>query len=197
MGDFQTLCLGGGDGGLLKSVQELSSKPKKVIMVDLDEEVVKACSKFMKKTCGNYLEDRETSTQQVIIGDALEFMENCQEFDIIFGDLTDIPVDSSVTESVKTHSISSTTQEAWNFIEKVLHLAFKILKPKVGKYYTHCNGKSVPLVLKQYEELLDGIRIDKDGKKFKTSWSKTESFVPSFMETWVFYQVSLQEIKIE
>ena len=194
--DAQILILGGGDGGLLKSVQELSSKPKKVIMVDLDEEVVKACSKFMKKTCGNYLEDRETSTQQVIIGDALEFMENCQEFDIIFGDLTDIPVDSSVTDSVKTHSISSTTQEAWNFIEKVLHLAFNVLKPS-GKYYAHCNGKSVPLVLKQYEELLDGIRIDKDGKKFKTSWSKTESFVPSFMETWIFYQVALQEIKNE
>ena len=187
--------IGGGDGGLLKSVQELSTKPKKVTMVDLDEEVVKACSKHMKKTCGNYLEERETSTQKVIIGDALEFMENCQtEFDIIFGDLTDVPVDSNGTESIKTHSISSTSQEAWNFIDKVLHLAFQILKPKVGKYYTHCNGKSVPHVLKQYEEVLDGIRIDKDGKKFKTSWSKTQSFVPSFMETWIFYQVSLQEI---
>ena len=194
------LILGGGDGGLLKSVQELSSKPKKVTMVDLDEVVLKACSKYMKKTCGQYLDHRENDRQKVIIGDALEFMENCQkskiEFDIIFGDLTDVPVDSTDITYVKTHSISSTTQEAWNFISKVLRLAFNILKPKSGKYYTHCNGKSVPLVLKQYEQLLDEIRIDKNGKTFKTKWNRTESFVPSFMETWVFYQVSLQEINV-
>ena len=194
------LILGGGDGGLLKSVQELSSKPRKVTMVDLDEVVLKACSKYMKKTCGQYLDHRENDRQKVIIGDALEFMENCQkskiEFDIIFGDLTDVPVDSTDITYVKTHSISSTTQEAWNFISKVLRLAFNILKPKSGKYYTHCNGKSVPLVLKQYEQLLDEIRIDKNGKTFKTKWNRTESFVPSFMETWVFYQVSLQEINV-
>ena len=194
------LILGGGDGGLLKSVQELSSKPRKVTMVDLDEVVLKACSKYMKNTCGQYLDHRENDRQKVIIGDALEFMENCQkskiEFDIIFGDLTDVPVDSTDITYVKTHSISSTTQEAWNFISKVLRLAFNILKPKSGKYYTHCNGKSVPLVLKQYEQLLDEIRIDKNGKTFKTKWNRTESFVPSFMETWVFYQVSLQEINV-
>ena len=194
------LILGGGDGGLLKSVQEISSKPRKVTMVDLDEVVLKACSKYMKKTCGQYLDHRENDRQKVIIGDALEFMENCQkskiEFDIIFGDLTDVPVDSTDITYVKTHSISSTTQEAWNFISKVLRLAFNILKPKSGKYYTHCNGKSVPLVLKQYEQLLDEIRIDKNGKTFKTKWNRTESFVPSFMETWVFYQVSLQEINV-
>ena len=194
------LILGGGDGGLLKSVQELSSKPKKVTMVDLDEVVLKACSKYMKTTCGHYLDQRENERQKVIIGDALEFMENSQktstEFDIIFGDLTDVPVDSRDITYVKTHSISSTTQEAWNFISKVLRLAFNILKPKSGKYYTHCNGKSVPLVLKQYEQLLDEIRIDKNGKTYKTKWSRTESFVPSFMETWVFYQVSLQEINV-
>ena len=169
-------------------------------MVDLDEVVLKACSKYMKKTCGQYLDHRENDRQKVIIGDALEFMENCQkskiEFDIIFGDLTDVPVDSTDITYVKTHSISSTTQEAWNFISKVLRLAFNILKPKSGKYYTHCNGKSVPLVLKQYEQLLDEIRIDKNGKTFKTKWNRTESFVPSFMETWVFYQVSLQEINV-
>ena len=194
------LILGGGDGGLLKSVQELSRKPKKVTMVDLDEVVLKACSKYMKTTCGHYLDHRENERQKVIIGDALEFMENSKksstEFDIIFGDLTDVPVDSRDITYVKTHSISSTTQEAWNFISKVLRLAFNILKPKIGKYYTHCNGKSVPLVLKQYEQLLDEIRIDKNGKTYKTKWSRSESFVPSFMETWVFYQVSLQEINV-
>ena len=193
------LILGGGDGGLLKSILELSQKPKQVTMVDLDEMVVKACSQFMPKTCGKYMNE-EGSNYKVIIGDALGFMsdkhESKIEYDIIFGDLTDVPVDSDDLDTTKTHSISSPTQEAWTFIAKVLKLAFSILKPNTGKYFTHCNGKSVPMVLKQYEQLLEEIRIDKGGKIYKPKWTQAESFVPSFMETWMFYQVSLVEIDI-
>ena len=192
------LILGGGDGGLLKSILELSNvKPKQVTMVDLDEMVIKACSQFMNKTCGHYMDEREGLIYKVIIGDALSFMKDEHdrviEYDIIFGDLTDVPVDSNDLEATKTHSISSPTQEAWNFIAKVLKLAFSVLKPTTGKYFTHCNGKSVPIVLKQYEQLLEAIRIERGEKCYKPKWTQTESFVPSFMETWVFYQVSLVE----
>jgi len=137
------------------------------------------------------------------------------EFDIIFGDLTDVPVYNSAEESpeedkekfneeskrnsirgnsaTKAHSLSSPTQEAWKFIEKVLQMALSLLKPKSGRYYTHCNGKSVPTLLQKYEDMLDRFVVTSkhNNKKFKLKWTQSQSFVPSFMEVWVFYQVQL------
>ena len=95
--------------------------------------------------------------------------------------------------AAKAHSLSSITQEAWNFIEKVLQMALPMLKPITGRFYTHCNGKSVPTLLQKYEDMLDKFVVTKiaNNQKFKLKWSKTENFVPSFMEVWVFYQVQL------
>jgi len=97
----------------------------------------------------------------------------------------------------KAHSLSSPTQEAWNFIEKVLQRALPMLKPETGRYYTHCNGKSVPTLLQKYEDMLDRFVVTKTtsknggNKKFKLKWTQKQTFVPSFMEVWVFYQVQL------
>lgn len=96
--------------------------------------------------------------------------------------------------AAKAHSLSSPTQEAWDFIEKVLQMALPLLKPVTGRYYTHCNGKSVPTLLQKYEDMLDKFVVTKctaNNQRFKLKWTKTESFVPSFMEIWVFYQVML------
>ena len=114
---------------------------------------------------------------------------------MIFGDLTDIPVDSDDTKNnvIKTHSVFSPHQEAWNFIHKVLSMAFAILKPNRGRYYTHCNGKSVPNILKKYEDMLAHFNINRNNRFYKVKWTKTESFVPSFMEVWIFYQIRLEE----
>ena len=95
--------------------------------------------------------------------------------------------------AAKAHSLSSPTQEAWNFIEKVLQMALPLLKPVTGRFYTHCNGKSVPTLLQKYEDMLDKFVVTKTANKqrFKLKWTQTETFVPSFMEVWVFYQVQL------
>ena len=121
-----------------------------------------------------------------------------EEFDIIFGDLTDIPVEieSEVEANVKAHSVSSsTTQETWKFINKIHNLALTLLKPETGRFYVHCNGKNVPKILQKYEDLLTQLRIKKhDGKSYQVAWTQSECFVPSFMETWIFYQVHLQDV---
>ena len=114
---------------------------------------------------------------------------------MIFGDLTDVPVDSDCDDQAfKAHSVFSPHQQAWNFIEKVLGMAFSILKPHTGRYYTHCNGRSVPIILKKYEDMLDNFNVMKknDENHYKVIWTKSETFVPSFMEVWVFYQIRLE-----
>ena len=77
--DSEILILGGGDGGLLKSILDLT-QPKFVTMVDLDEMVMQACSTFMKTVCGKYLDkdNRTGNNYKVITGDALKFMEENQ-----------------------------------------------------------------------------------------------------------------------
>jgi len=97
----------------------------------------------------------------------------------------------------KAHSLSSPTQEAWSFIEKLLHTALPLLKPETGRFYTHCNGINVPTLLRKYEDMLDKFVVTKTvpgsncNQKFKLKWTQRQTFVPSFMEVWVFYQVKL------
>ena len=196
--------MGGGDGGLLKNLLELkNTRPKEIIMVELDELVLEACSKHLRTVCGPYLDlDRRVGENYTVLTeDALKFMElkieSNEEYDIIFGDLTDVPVETE-TESLqnntnKFHSVSSTTQETWKFIKRIHQLALSLLKPESGRFYIHCNGLSVPLILKKYENLLSDLTITKNSILYSLQWTQTKSFVPSFMETWVFYQITLQK----
>ena len=100
-------------------------------------------------------------------------------------------------QALKAHSIFSPTNQdsAWNFINKILNLALPLLKPHTGKFYTHCNGKSVPSVLHKYQDMLDKIVIKKNGQNYSLKWVQRQSFVPSFMEVWIFYQVQLVEME--
>ena len=79
--DAKVLILGGGDGGLLKCILELTT-PKEVTMVDLDEVVMEACSRHMTTICGGYLDKdkRSGSNYSVITGDALKYMQQKQVF---------------------------------------------------------------------------------------------------------------------
>jgi spermine synthase len=49
---------------------------------------------------------------------------------------------------------------------------------------THGNGASCPESLKMYEEQLKKLTP-------AVSFTKDSSFVPSFMEDWIFYQVAV------
>lgn len=72
------MVLGGGDGGVLKELLELSQPPEYITMIELDNEVMKGCAKYMRSVCGSYLdeENRKASNYEVICGDALKYMEN-------------------------------------------------------------------------------------------------------------------------
>ena len=72
------MVLGGGDGGVLKELLELSHPPEYITMIELDNEVMTGCAKYMRSVCGNYLDEgnRKGSNYEVICGDALKYMEN-------------------------------------------------------------------------------------------------------------------------
>lgn len=53
-----------------------------------------------------------------------QYIKEDRKFDYIFGDLTDIPISESLTEQL------------WAFVNKILQMSFKVLKPD-GKFMTH------------------------------------------------------------
>lgn len=169
----EVLILGGGDGALLYEI--LKENPKFVTMIEIDQEVMTACNLHMKSVCGDVLEKMSDEHFEIIVGDCVEYMEKYisegRKFDYVFGDLTDIPISDKPTG------------EIWNFIRKILELSFNILKPD-GKYLSHGNGISCQSALEMYEEQLKKLEPP-------VSWQKSVSYVPSFFEDWVFYEVFL------
>lgn len=165
--------LGGGDGALLYEL--LKENPKFVTMLEIDEMVMQACNVHLQSICGDVLERRQAENFEIIVGDCMvaldKYVKEGKKFDYVFGDLTDIPISETPTG------------EIWNFIRTILQQSFKILKPN-GKYLTHGNGTNCPESLRMYEEQLKQLEP-------KVKFTTTKAFVPSFMEEWVFYQVSV------
>ncbi|MFC2048309.1 polyamine aminopropyltransferase, partial [Chloroflexota bacterium] len=77
---------GGGEGATLREV--LSHKTvKRAVMIDLDEEVIAACKKFLPNHSQGVFEDKRTELYHV---DARDYLAKCREtFDIIIIDLTE------------------------------------------------------------------------------------------------------------
>ncbi|KAH8296597.1 hypothetical protein KR054_008485 [Drosophila jambulina] len=164
--------LGGGDGALLYEL--LKENPKHVVMLEIDEIVMQACNKYLNVICGDVLEKRKTDQYEIIVGDCVEYMKKFiadgRKFDYVFGDLTDIPI------------TDAPVGETWDFIRTILEHSFKVLKPD-GKFLTHGNGSTCKVQLRLFEEQLDLLRP-------KVKYTTTKAFVPSFMEEWLFYQVT-------
>ncbi|KAG5678229.1 hypothetical protein PVAND_007921 [Polypedilum vanderplanki] len=164
--------LGGGDGALLYEL--LKENPKHVVMLEIDDLVMEACNKYMNSICGDVLETRKGDNYEIIVGDCMvwidKYIKDGKKFDYVFGDLTDIPISDTPTG------------EIWDFIRTILEKSFAVLKPD-GKFMTHGNGASCPESLEMYEEQLKKLRPC-------VKFSRDTAFVPSFMEDWIFYQVT-------
>lgn len=168
----EIVILGGGDGALLYEL--LKEKPKFVTMLEIDESVMQACNIHLKSICGDVLEQRSGPNYEIIVGDCIatlaKYIKDGKQFDYVFGDLTDIPISETPSG------------EVWDFIKTILEASFKVLKPD-GKFMTHGNGTSCPESLEMYEDVLKKLRPI-------VKYKKDQAFVPSFMEDWIFYQVS-------
>lgn len=175
----QVLILGGGDGGILHEI--LKESPAHVVVVDLDETVVKAVREHMRAVCGDSLDAYTNPTHTIIIGDAFEYLKHAaaegKKFDIILSDLTDFPITDSV------HG------EHWDLLKHDIELSMPCLKSadEDGHFLIHGVGRSAVNTIKQFEELLNNFKQPPAIKQLR--WEKHEAFVPSFLEYWQFYDI--------
>lgn len=136
--DKDILILGGGDGGLLHEL--LKEEPKFVTMIDIDDAVVEGCKKYLRGACGSVLDTLKTDKYEIIIDDCLpnleHFLRDGRKFDVIFNDLTDIPIHGDEDASSK---------DIWALIKKILNLSLPCLC-KNGKYMNHVSCLSVFLL---------------------------------------------------
>ncbi|KYO30184.1 spermine synthase [Alligator mississippiensis] len=168
----EVLILGGGDGGILYEIVKL--KPKMVTMVEIDQLVIDGCRKYMRKTCGDVLDNLKGECYQVLIEDCIpvlkRYAKEGRKFDYVINDLTAVPISTSPEED-----------STWEFLHLILDLSMKVLKQD-GKYFTQGNCINLTEALTLYEEQL--------GKLYcPVEFSKEVVCVPSYMELWVFYTV--------
>ena len=84
-GPKRVLIIGGGDGGVLREV--LRHPVERAVMVEIDEAVVRASKKYLKKICRDAFKDPRA---ELIIGDGAAFVRDTTEtFDIVIVDSTD------------------------------------------------------------------------------------------------------------
>ena len=95
--DANVLILGGGDGALLCQLLKEKPPPAHITMVELDEAVMTAVANHMPSVAEGVLDTSEGPHHDIVVGDAVKHLETCKrdgkQFDFVFGDLTDIPID--------------------------------------------------------------------------------------------------------
>nr|XP_022296145.1 spermine synthase-like isoform X1 [Crassostrea virginica]XP_022296146.1 spermine synthase-like isoform X1 [Crassostrea virginica]XP_022296147.1 spermine synthase-like isoform X1 [Crassostrea virginica] len=173
--DKTILILGGGDGGILHEL--LKQSPAYVLMAEIDEEVIKACSKHMKKVCGNTLEKWEGNNYKIKICDCLcelkEALDSGTQYDYVINDLTEFPVDKD--KYGFTYQFQTSCE--------ILELSVKILRPG-GKYLARGNCLSAENYTNQFEQDVRTLGLD---------FKRTDVHVPSFLETYCLYEVRKQQ----
>ncbi|MGB3491767.1 MAG: hypothetical protein WBA57_03490 [Elainellaceae cyanobacterium] len=105
----KVLILGGGEGATAREVLRWSTV-ERVVMVDIDGQVVKACREHLPEMHQNAFDDPRL---ELVIGDALDFLADTHEtWDVVISDLTD-PIESGP-------AFQLFTQEHYQQVKQVL-----------------------------------------------------------------------------
>ncbi len=82
----KVLVIGGGDGGVIRELQKIDSI-ENIVQLEIDEEVFKACQKYLADLAGNYDDPRV----EFRIEDGAKFVASApsESFDLIIVDCTD------------------------------------------------------------------------------------------------------------
>lgn len=120
-GPKNILILGGGEGATLREVLKHPTV-KKVVMVDIDEEFVHLCKKYLNKWHQGSFDDKRV---ELIFSDAREYIKKTKSpFDIIIADISD-PVEEGIAQMLYTKEFFSSIK--------------RILKPD-GIFVTHATA---------------------------------------------------------
>ncbi|MDD5625579.1 MAG: polyamine aminopropyltransferase [Patescibacteria group bacterium] len=133
----KVLIIGGGDCGILRQVLSHYSI-KKVIMVEIDQEVIDFSKKYLKFIHKNSFKNPKV---EIIVGDGKKFVEETKEkFDLIISDLTD-PIGPSKALYTRSfyRKISSKLEKNGIFMT---HLDLATTRPELSKWI-YKNLKSV------------------------------------------------------
>ena len=107
-GPEQVLVLGGGEGASLREVLKWQTV-KAAVLVDLDEQVVTACKRYLPEMHQGSFDDPRS---QVVIDDAFAFLQNsARQWDVIISDLTD-PNESGPSQKLFTREFFSCCRKA-------------------------------------------------------------------------------------
>ncbi|TRY76340.1 hypothetical protein TCAL_08351 [Tigriopus californicus] len=149
----RVLILGGGDGGLLKSLLTLTHPPSQIDMVEIDEKVMTACSTHIPSICEPYLSQRSGPNFNVITGDCFRYLEVAQ-----------------ASAKLSIWSIQRALQES------------RTLLDQGGKYLTHCNGINVPSSVGNFKTMLKSIVKDRAQIIMRSSFVPSFHEVWTFFE---------------
>ena len=150
--------LGGGDGGVLREV--LKWNVEEVFVVDYDPAVIDASKTYLSKVCANAFEDPRATT---IIDDAINYLNQARDLDVIIYDLT-------------LHPSTTTTLSAQEYLTDVLEKAYKALRPG-GLWSMQCSADHDVDTRNLLQEVLP---------HSLTNVCFERSFIPSLCGPWLF-----------
>ncbi|MGB3512487.1 MAG: fused MFS/spermidine synthase [Microcoleaceae cyanobacterium] len=162
------LVLGGGEGATIREVLRWQTV-EKVVMIDIDGEVVEACREYLPEMHADAFDDPRL---KLIIGDALEFLETSEEkWDVVISDLSD-PIEEGPSFQLFTK----------DYFEKVL----RVLTP--GGFFVLQAGPVSPGEMKLHARIVNTMQA-----VFPNVQSYS-SYTPTYGRPWGFVLGSTKPI---
>jgi spermidine synthase len=157
--------LGGGDGGVLYEL--LKYNPRSVVLVDIDEEVIKASKRYLRRICKNAFSNPKVT---IVIDDVNNFLETNHGFDAIIYDLT-------------MHPEALTRMDRTVFLNE-LFLKIRNNLNEGGMLTLQCCSEFDTETLKLLRRLLSKHFMNINFRK---------TFIPSFCENWIFGSAQVKQ----
>jgi len=155
---YNVAILGGGDGGVLYEL--LKHNPRKVTLIDIDEEVTTACGRYLRGVCHDAFDDERV---EIINNDVFSFLGNNCRFDAIIYDLT-------------MHPEAFIDMDREIFLDDLFTKISASLKPS-GMITAQCCSDYDEETLKVAEGILT---------KFFSDVRFTKTYIPSYCTPWIF-----------
>lgn len=164
----RVLVLGGGEGATIREVLRWTTV-EKVVMVDIDGDVVAACREYLPEMHRNAFDDPRV---ELVIGDALHYLDTTTaDWDIIISDLSD-PIEEGP-------SFPLFTQEYFQKVQRALSLA--------GFFVVQAGPVSPPAVRAHG-------RLAKTVSSVFSNVCSYTTFVPTYGAPWSFILGSAQTL---
>lgn len=165
----KVLIIGGGEGATLREVLKYKSI-QKVVMVDIDEELNKIATQYLKEWHQNSFFDPRV---QIIFDDIKNYIQQTNEvFDVIISDLNE-PTGSTPAFQIYTENFLKNVKKITNE-NSIFVMQASDMKDLL--FWEHRKDQDIPL-LKNYVELFS--KYFEEVKIFHT-------FIPSFYSDWAF-----------